>query len=77
MTKDVAGGGGQDERVARHSGWATGEASAIGRYEPSAVFWCEEHAVEDVAGGIGGGAVGDVGQALQGGRGDFRGGSLC
>ena len=69
MTEDVAGCGGKDERLRRHGGGAAGEAASIGGYQSSAVFGREEHAVEDMAGGVGGGATGDVRQTLErGGR---------
>jgi hypothetical protein len=60
MREDVTGGRWQDERLLRHGGQGAGEASAIGGDQASAFVGREIDAVEDVAGGVGGGAAGDV-----------------
>ena len=71
VTEDVAGPVGQDEFLRRHGGWTTGEAAAVGGNQASAVFGCEQHAVEDLAGGVGGRATRNMGEPLQGGRRQF------
>ena len=67
VAEDVAGRDGQDECLGRHGGRTTGEPFAVGGDQTSAVLGREQHAVEDLAGGVGGRATGDVGEAFHGG----------
>lgn len=67
VAEDVAGRERQDERLGHHSGRTTGEAFAVGGNQSSAVLGCEQHTVEDLAGGVGGCTTGDARQTFHGG----------